>query len=246
MGFTPRQPAASPAFTPVALPPSQWGLPDPRLAPPGQELLGLGADLEPATMVAGYGGAVFPMGVDLPDGEHALGWWSPDPRGVLLPSKFHASRSLRRSARHFHVTFNTEFAQVVASCADPGRPHGWIDEEFQLAYRRLHKLGWAHSVEVWSDDGDLAGGLFGVQVGGLFAAESKFHRQRDASKVALMSLSSRMRDTKLPGRRLIDVQWSTEHLRTLGVRDMSREDYLAALAEIVATPALALDHPLAG
>ena len=119
-------------------------------------------------------------------GAAPIAWWSPDPRGIVPLDGFHASRSLRRVRRRFDVTFDTAFADVVAGCADPARPHGWIDESFAAAYTRLHELGWAHSVEVWHD-GELAGGVYGVRIGGLFAGESMFHAA-DASKVALWAL----------------------------------------------------------
>ena len=114
----------------------------------------------------------------------------------------------------------------MRGCADPRRPHGWIDEEFVAAYLALHRLGWAHSVEVWRD-GALAGGLYGVAIGGLFAAESKFHRERDASKVAVVGLVDLMRDG---GATLLDVQWTTPHLESLGAVDVTRDGYLDLLA----------------
>ena len=120
----------------------------------------------------------------------------------------------------------------MRGCADPRRPHGWIDEEFVAAYVALHQLGWAHSVEVWRD-GALAGGLYGVAIGGLFAAESKFHRERDASKVAVVGLVDLMRDG---GATLLDVQWTTPHLESLGAVDVARDDYLDRLAAALARP----------
>ncbi len=113
----------------------------------------------------------------------------------------------------------------MRGCADPRRPHGWIDEEFVAAYVALHRLGWAHSVEVWRD-GALAGGLYGVAIGGLFAAESKFHRERDASKVAVVGLVDLMREG---GATLLDVQWTTPHLESLGAVDVPRDEYLDLL-----------------
>ncbi|MCH1448004.1 MAG: leucyl/phenylalanyl-tRNA--protein transferase, partial [Candidatus Nanopelagicales bacterium] len=114
--------------------------------------------------------------------------------------------------------------------ADPNRPHGWITEEFVDAYAELHRRGYAHSIEVWQD-GDLVGGLYGVEVGGLFAGESMFHRRRDASKVALVALVEILRSH--PGKRLIDVQWCTEHLASLGAIEITRAEYLATLATVV-------------
>jgi leucyl/phenylalanyl-tRNA--protein transferase len=132
------------------------------------------------------------------------------------------------------VTADRAFGDVVAGCADPRRPGGWITPEIRAAYARLHALGWAHSVEVWDVGGALAGGLYGVEIGGLFAAESKFHTQTDASKVALAALVARLRDAGGP--RLLDVQWTTPHLRTLGAVDVPRDAYLARLPAALAAP----------
>ncbi|MFT6563381.1 MAG: leucyl/phenylalanyl-tRNA--protein transferase [Actinomycetes bacterium] len=227
-------------LVPIEPSPTDWVLPDPAVAPADAELLGIGAGLDPATMLAGYRSGVFPMGVELPDGTDALGWWSPAPRGVLFPEEFHESRSLRRSRRGFAVTFNVAFADVVARCADPRRPHGWIDTRFRRAYQQLHDLGWAHSVEVWAGDGSLAGGLFGIQLGGLFAAESKFHVRTDASKVAVAALCEEFVSKEPTGERMIDVQWATDNLRTLGVREISRSEYLVRLQGCLSNRSLAL------
>ena len=126
------------------------------------------------------------------------------------------------------------FGDVVAGCADPRRPGGWITPEMRAAYGELHALGWAHSIEVWDAGGTLAGGLYGVEVGGLFAAESKFHRRTDASKVALVALVERLRAAG--GERVLDVQWTTPHLRSLGARDVPRAEYLRRLPAALAAP----------
>ena len=164
-------------------------------------------------------------------GGHTLGWWSPDPRGVLELAELRISRSLARSVNRYDVTFDRAFEVVMRACADPSRPRGWITEEFISAYARLHALGFAHSVEVWHH-GSLVGGLYGVEVGGLFAGESMFHSMRDASKVALVALVQRLRDC--PGRRLIDVQWCTEHLASLGATEIARQAYLERLPGLIA------------
>lgn len=190
------------------------------------DLVAVGADLEPATLIQGYRTGVFPMEVAGSPG--LLGWWSPDPRGVLPLDGLRVTRSMRRSARHFEIRVDTCFEQVVRGCADPSRENGWITEDFIAAYTRLHWLGWAHSVEVFDRAGDLAGGVYGVKVNGLFAGESMFHRQRDASKVALMALVDVLREH---GVCLFDVQWSTAHLASLGVIEISREEYLRRLAD---------------
>jgi leucyl/phenylalanyl-tRNA--protein transferase len=159
-----------------------------------------------------------------------LGWWSPDPRGILPLEQLRVTKSLRRSARRFDVRVDTCFAEVMAGCADPSRDDGWITEDFIRAYVRLHELGWAHSIEVFDRNGALAGGLYGVRVGGLFAGESMFHRQRDASKVALVSLVSLMREA---GMTLLDTQWCTAHLASMGAVEIPRVEYLRRLADAV-------------
>lgn len=184
----------------------------------------MGADLEPGTVLAAYRTGLFPM----PVGDR-LGWWSPDPRGVLPLEGLRVSRSLRRSCRRFEVRVDHAFDQVIAACAEETRPHGWITPEVLDAYVRLHELGWTHSVETWCE-GRLVGGLYGVAVGGLFAGESMFHRERDASKVALVALVSLLREH---GFVLLDVQWQTEHLASLGVVAVPRERYLDLVSDAV-------------
>ena len=196
----------------------------------------MGADLEPGTLLAAYRAGLFPMGVGQ-GRQSALGWWSPERRGVILPGDLHVSRSLRRSGRRFTVRVDTAFDDVVSGCADASRPGGWITPSFERAYRRLHEMGWAHSVEVFDDQG-LAGGLYGVAVGGLFAGESMFHRRRDASKVALVALVDHLERACPPSPEraspswLVDVQWCTAHLATLGTREISRAAYLALLPDL--------------
>ncbi|MFM7337204.1 MAG: leucyl/phenylalanyl-tRNA--protein transferase, partial [Actinomycetota bacterium] len=136
------------------------------------------------------------------------------------------SRSMRRSAKKFAVRVDTDFAGVMRNCAAPHRDNGWITAEFIDAYVRLHQLGWAHSIEVIDENGFLAGGLYGVKVGGLFAGESMFHLVRDASKVALMALVELMVENRMS---LLDVQWVTPHLESLGAVALSRDEYLGKL-----------------
>ena len=166
----------------------------------------------------------------MPVGRRRLGWFSPDPRGVLPPGGAHVARSLRRAGRRFGVTCDTCFTDVVRACGDPRRPHGWITEEFVDAYTELHRLGWAHSVEVWEGD-DLVGGLYGVASGAFFAGESMFHRATGASKVAVVVTDRIV--SSVPGS-LFDVQWSTDHLVTMGVVEIDRSEYLRRLAEATA------------
>ena len=199
-----------------------WAFPD-RSRWPDDDVIAIGGDLHPETLISAYRGGIFPMVVS---GLNVLGWWSPDPRGILPLDGLRVTRSLRQSARHYEVRVDTCFVDVMRGCADPSREDGWITEEFIDAYATLHDMGWAHSVEVFDGEGQLAGGLYGVRINGLFAGESMFYRQRDASKVALIALVDLMRES---GMTLLDVQWRTEHLASLGVIDVSRDDYLARL-----------------
>lgn len=217
-------------MSPIEPPPSGWRF-DPARAEPGDDLLAAGADLDPGTLLRAYRSGVFPMGV----GEHGgppLGWWSPDPRGVLLPGGLRVSRSLRRSLRACEIRVNTAFDEVIAACADTRRDGRWITPEIIDAYTVLHHLGWVHSVETWRD-GRLVGGLYGVMIGGLFAGESMFFSETDASKVALVGLVERF---LTEAGRIIDVQWCTPHLRTLGVVEIPRPEYLARLDEAIRLP----------
>jgi leucyl/phenylalanyl-tRNA---protein transferase len=196
----------------------------------GEDLVGVGGDLRAGTLVAAYRSGVFPMGLG-EFGARPLGWWSPDPRGVLLPGGVHASRSLRKSLRGFEMRVDTAFRAVLEACADPRREGRWITTEIAEAYIELHALGWAHSIETWQD-GELVGGLYGVNVGGLFAGESMFHRVRDASKAAVVAMAGYAFADGDP-RRLVDVQWATDHLRSLGVVTLPRSEYLRRLEEAV-------------
>jgi leucyl/phenylalanyl-tRNA---protein transferase len=221
---------------PVEPPPSPWAFPPPADLPAGEDLVAVGADLEPGTLLAAYRAGYFPM----PLRRRKVGWWSPDPRGVLPPGGLRVSRSLRRSCSRFEVTVDRAFDEVVTACADPARPHGWISREIRDAYRRLHHLGWAHSVEAW-DDAGLAGGLYGVAIGGLFAGESMFHRRTDASKVALVHLVHGMGDHH--DEVLLDVQWVTPHLASLGAMEIPRAEYLRRLPRALTAPPAALFAP---
>jgi leucyl/phenylalanyl-tRNA--protein transferase len=194
------------------------------------DLVAMGADLAPGTLLAAYRAGLFPM----PGDVDAMLWWSPVERGVLPLDALRVTRSLRQAVRRMEIRVDTAFPEVIAACADPARDSGWIDGQVVEAYLALHRLGWAHSVETWQD-GELVGGLYGVAIGGLFAGESMFHRVRDASKVALVGLVDRLRDEHAD-RRLLDVQWQTPHLASLGVITVARPDYLARLADALAVP----------
>jgi leucyl/phenylalanyl-tRNA--protein transferase len=215
---------------PLPVGPSRFAFPAPADWPP-EDLIAVGGDLEPSTIIAGYRRGVFPMVLDASDPEPVLGWWSPDPRGILPLDRLRVTRSMRRSARRFEVRVDTCFPAVIRACADPARESGWITEEFISAYTRLHELGWAHSVEVFDRQGALAGGLYGVRAGRLFAGESMFYRQRDASKVALMALVQLMLESDML---LLDVQWCTDHLASVGAVAVSRSEYLAMVARALA------------
>lgn len=205
---------------PVEPPATPWLLPTPDRAD-AHGLVAVGADLEPGTLLAAYRGGLFPM----PFGRKRVGWWSPDPRGIIPLDGLKVSRSLRQSCRRFEIRMDTEFETVMRRCGDPRRPHGWINEDFVRAYTRLHSLGWANSVETWLD-GELVGGLYGVRIEGFFAGESMFHQATDASKVALVALVEWLRSE---GAALLDVQWCTEHLASLGAVEISRPEYLDRL-----------------
>lgn len=204
-------------------------MPSAELAP-SHGCLAAGGDLEPGTVLAAYRNGIFPW----PDPSGRLLWWSPDPRAVLPLDGFHESRSLRRVRRRgtYRVTRDQDCAGVMAGCAD--RDEGtWITPAIRRAYSRLHALGWVHSVEVWRDE-VLVGGLYGIAIGGFFAAESKFHRAPDASKVALAELVAWLAER---GFRLLDVQLATDHLRSLGVVEIPRREYLRRLPDALAVDA---------
>lgn len=207
---------------PVIPPSTSWEFPPLESLTPGEDFIAVGADLEPGTLLGAYTTGYFPMPVD----RKHIGWFSPDPRGIIRPADLRVTRSLRRSVRRYSVTVDTAFDQVIAACADPARPMGWIDQRIRRAYTHLHNLGWAHSIEVWDDDG-LAGGLYGIGIGGLFAGESMFHRRTDASKVALVHLVDLLGTGSAT---IIDVQWSTPHLESLGATTVTRARYQRLIA----------------
>jgi leucyl/phenylalanyl-tRNA---protein transferase len=215
--------------TPQPVGESRWSFPLPERWP-DTDLIAVGGGLEPATLVNAYRRGIFPMEVTAL--QKQLGWWSPDPRGIVPLDRLRVTKSMRQSAKRFEVRVDTCFVEVMRACGDPSREDGWITEPFVDAYTALHQLGWAHSVEVFDREGKLAGGLYGVRINGLFAGESMFHAQRDASKVALMALVQLMRDS---GMQLLDVQWCTAHLASLGAIEVSRRQYLSLLADALAS-----------
>jgi leucyl/phenylalanyl-tRNA--protein transferase len=211
---------------PVEPPTTRWALPSPRTTD-RDGIAGVGGDLEPGTLLEAYRRGLFPM----PFGRRRLAWFSPNPRAIIPLDGLTVSRSLRRSARRYDVRRDTRFGEVILRCADPRRPGSWITPAFVTAYRRLHALGWAHSFETIDADGALVGGLYGVRIGGFFAGEAMFHHARDASKVALVALVDWLTAT---GGRLLDVQWLTPHLASLGAVAISRDEYLDRLVDAVA------------
>jgi leucyl/phenylalanyl-tRNA--protein transferase len=215
---------------PVEPPASVWDFPPVAVAGPS-DVVAAGADLEPGTVLTAYRRGLFPM----PDGAGPLLWWSPVERGIIEVDNFTPSRSLRRARKAFEIRVNTAFDEVIRACANPRRPGSWIDADIIKSYTRLHRMGWVHSVEAWAD-GKLEGGLYGVAIGGLFAGESMFHRRTDGSKAAVAGLVELLSD-EYAADRILDVQWVTDHLATLGATAIPRETYLRRLEK-------ALDLPL--
>ena len=216
-------PWLQPGDPPDAFPPVDTALAEP------DGLLCAGGDLAPARLLAAYRRGIFPW---FSEGQPIL-WWSPDPRTVLYPAEIKVSRSLGKTLRNrgFVVTLDRAFDEVMRRCADPGmRPEGtWISPQIQVAYQRLHELGYAHSFETW-DDGRLVGGLYGVALGQVFFGESMFSLERDASKVALAELVRAMIERN---GRLIDCQVASAHLESLGARSIPRRQFVRELAEAV-------------
>ncbi|MEN6366314.1 MAG: leucyl/phenylalanyl-tRNA--protein transferase [Thermoguttaceae bacterium] len=209
-------------------------LPPSKFFPPAEDadsegLIGFGGQLSPDWLLDAYRHGIFPWPIT--DFEAPLAWWSPDPRAVIEFDRFHVSRRLRRTCRgaKFEVTRDVDFAGVIRGCAmAPGRVNQtWLTPEMIDAYTELHRLGHAHSVEVWHEH-ELAGGVYGVSLGALFAAESKFYRVRDASNVALVHLVEHLRRQ---GYTLVDIQQLTPHTARFGARTIPRTEYLTRLAD---------------
>lgn len=205
--------------------PSRWEIPDGTRADP-DGVVGVGADLRPATLVEAYRHGVFPW----PHEGMPTPWFSPDPRAVFWVDRMHVSRSLRRTLRRsgWTTTMDRIFREVVAACGEDRSDGTWITPEMAAAYGRLHDHGWAHSLEVW--DGErLVGGIYGVLVGGVFTGESMFHRVSDASKVALVDLCARLEEA---GASWLDAQLPTRHLRSMGAEEWPRALFLTRLARV--------------
>lgn len=199
--------------------PAQW---------PDQDLVALTDTTDPHLILLAYREGLFPM----PFADQ-IGWFSPMDRAVFPIDGLRVSRSLRRSVRRYHCTTDRDFVAVMRACGDPRRPHGWITDAFVDWYRTLHRAGFVHSIEVWDDDERLVGGLYGVRVGRLFCGESMFHdpeHGRDASKVALVELTRRL---SLLGDLVLDTQWLTPHLASLGAVEIPRREYLHRIREAI-------------
>jgi len=240
MGGGPRRPLFTRRPFAIALDPVviAWlgvDTPFPSLASALQEpngLLAVGGDLSPRRLLDAYRRGIFPW---YSEGDPVL-WWSPDPRMVLFPRELRVTRSLAKTLRNksYEVRFDTAFDEVVRGCATPrpNQPGTWISAEMRAAYRRLHELGYAHSVETWVD-GALAGGLYGVAMGRAFFGESMFARGRDASKIAFVHLVRRLAGE---GYLLIDCQMHTPHLASLGAREVPRSEFARRLKDLVDYP----------
>ena len=210
-----------------------------RYFPPAEDadedgIVGFGGKLSTQWLMDAYGHGIFPWPIG--DMDRPMAWWSPDPRAVIEMDRFHVSRRLRRTclSGRFKATLDRDFSGVIRGCASAGDRAGntWLTKRMIAAYVRLHRLGHAHSVEVWHEE-KLAGGTYGVAIGGLFAAESMFYRVRDASKVALVHLVEHL---KKRGYVLLDIQQLTPHTARFGAVEIPRREYLARLAAAIEKP----------
>ena len=204
----------------------RWTFPSPDLWPDDDDIVAAGADLETDTLLYAYAHGMFPMFVN----KRNLAWWSPVDRGVIPLDGLRVTRSMQQSARKFTCTVNRSFTEVMTLCGSMRTDGNWINQHFIDAYTDLHEEGHAHSVEVWNEAGELVGGLYGVRINKFFAGESMFHIETDASKVALMYLVQLM---TLDGMELLDTQWRTDHLESLGCIAIPREKYLQLLASAI-------------
>lgn len=212
-----------PPYPPIEPPPTRVTFPEPRRAG-RREILAVGVDFSPGTLLSAYRMGIFPW----PQSRSLVPWCSPDPRAIFpLDIEPHWSRSLRRTLRKnpYRITIDSAFETTMRACGET-RPDGtWITPEMLEGYSALHRLGWAHSVEVWEGE-ELVGGIYGVAIGGLFAGESMFHRRTDASKLAFVALVERLR---AGGFVLFDVQVMNDHLLSLGCVEVRRAGYLDRL-----------------
>ncbi|MFN8015658.1 MAG: leucyl/phenylalanyl-tRNA--protein transferase [Acidimicrobiia bacterium] len=191
------------------------------------DLVCVGGDLEIPTLIYAYSKALFPMHISSEENFDAkqIGWFSPNQRCIFTKENLRITKSLKKSYNKFTYAINQQFETVMRMCMDITRPHGWIDEEFIDAYVKLHEEGFAHSFETYFDD-KLVGGLYGVSFSGLFAGESMFHTVTDSSKCALLFLMETLEKSSID---LLDAQWHTPHLESLGAITISKSDYIYKL-----------------
>ena len=216
---------------PVEPPPTEVRFPDPRRV--HRDVIAVGTDFRPGTLLQAYRMGIFPWPQASRDGDELVAWFSPDPRALLPLDRIHWSRSLRRTLRNhpYRVTVDGAFRETMIACGSE-RPEGtWITPDVIAGYTQLHALGWTHSVEVWRDT-ELVGGIYGVAIGASFAAESMFHRVTDASKIAFATLAEHLREG---GYQIFDAQVMNPHLESLGCVEVRRDDYLSRLARAIAT-----------
>lgn len=199
------------------------------------KLTKFGSTWDPEVLLTAYRTGLFPMPYEIDGQESAIGWWSPEPRAVFYPDEIDISKSMKSAMKKFKVTVDVDFEAVIRACGNPERESGWINEDVVSAFMSLHRLGVAHSIEVWDLAGNLAGGLYGLELGGLFAGESMFHSTTNASKVALIHLAGLLDDGL---GRVIDTQWMTSHLASMGAKAMSRRDYCQILPRLLEIPPL--------
>lgn len=205
----------------------QYNFPDVlQVNDPDTDLVSIGADLEPATLIYAYAHGLFPMHIHAEElKEKKIGWFSPRNRAIFDLDNIRITRSTKQSAKKYECRIDTCFENMMRMCMTVPRENGWIDEKFIRAYAKLHELGFAHSIEVFDGD-ELVGGLYGVSFAGFFAGESMVHTKRDASKIALMKLSDVLREK---GISLLDAQWMTPHLYSLGAETVTKKHYLQLL-----------------
>lgn len=212
------------------LAPSRYTFPDPS-GYPAEGLVAAGGDFAAGTIVEAYRAGIFPW----PHPSAELLWFSPDPRAIIEPGGLHVSRRLARTLAQgrFRATVDAAFERVIRACAERDEDEGtWITERLIRGYLELHELGWAHSIETWTEDGELAGGLYGVAAGAMFGAESMFHRVTGASKAAMVAM---MQHANALGLHFIDIQVLTPHTASMGGVEVSRAAYLARLRGALAT-----------
>lgn len=204
------------------------------------KLTNFGSNWDSETLLTAYRAGLFPMPYEIDGNESAIGWWSPHARAIFHPGEVHVSTSLKSAMKRFKVTVDRDFEAVIRACGNPERESGWINDDVISAFIALHQMGVAHSIEVWDREGALAGGLYGLELGGVFAGESMFHVAKNASKVALAHLGELLNDGS---GRIIDTQWMTSHLESMGAKPIERGEYCRLLPELLAIPPVILKSP---